>query len=109
MTETERLTKSIRDEIVTDLLEEETEKEDPAVIDIKNPFVHKVEWNDPIDKIRVSFFFYSCKFFFFQNNKLLIQMYRTMYSTFCRHRLFSMEPPIFAQHILCMNHRGGFL
>ncbi|XP_063704078.1 lysophosphatidylcholine acyltransferase isoform X1 [Culicoides brevitarsis] len=56
--ETERLTKSIKDEIIEehggkkdhdDYLEEDS-------TEIKNPFVHKVEWNDPYDKIRTAIF-----------------------------------------------------
>lgn len=63
--ETERLTKSIKDEFIEEHQQslhhqkisnddiQHDNNEDESV-DIQNPFVHKVEWNDPYDKIRVS-------------------------------------------------------
>lgn len=60
--ETERLTKSIKDEIIEDHENKKDRDGDDDRLDednmeVQNPFVHKVEWNDPYDKIRVSFFF----------------------------------------------------
>lgn len=52
--ETEKLTKSIKDDLQPDEDEKEDTGEDLEPIDIKNPFVHKMEWSDPYDRLRVS-------------------------------------------------------
>lgn len=67
--ETERLTKSIKDEIIEEQQNHHNGKDhdgeridgndDSSNMEIQNPFVHNVEWNDPYDKIRVSC---CCKF-----------------------------------------------
>lgn len=59
--ETERLTKSIKDEIIEEQQNHHSKDgddridDDPSNMEIQNPFVHKVEWNNPYDKIRVSY------------------------------------------------------
>lgn len=62
--ETERLTKSIKDEIIEEQQKHQKELNDDETYDastkeIQNPFVHKVEWNDPYDKLRVSKTFFK--------------------------------------------------
>uniref|UniRef100_A0A336M5E7 CSON012111 protein n=1 Tax=Culicoides sonorensis TaxID=179676 RepID=A0A336M5E7_CULSO len=60
--ETERLTKSITDEIIEEqqnLHQKDPDDDfldDPNNMEIPNPFVHRVEWNDPYDKIRTAIF-----------------------------------------------------
>lgn len=80
--ETERLTKSIKDEIIEeqqnhhhqqhgkkDRVDEDTIDEDSSNMEIENPFVHKVEWNDPYDKIRVSFLLFCHSLLYSINKK----------------------------------------
>lgn len=52
--ETEKLTKSIKDDMQPDEEEKEDTGEDLEPMDIQNPFVHKMEWTDPYDRLRVS-------------------------------------------------------
>lgn len=65
--ETEKLTKSIKDDMQPDEEEKEDTGEDLEPMDIQNPFVHKMEWTDPYDRLRVSttsflpFIFHSSK------------------------------------------------
>lgn len=71
--ETERLTKSIKDEMIEEQQnnhhqgkkdqDDDTIDADPSNMEIQNPFVHKVEWNDPYEKIRVSFLLSSLPFY----------------------------------------------